>query len=162
MSEEKLLAVRKKHFLPTAAHYHKEPIHLVKAQGNYVWDSSGKKFLDAIGGIVCISAGHNHPKIKEALLKMLNEDEIQHTSLLYLSRHVVALTEKLMEKAPKGLDRAAYTNSGSEANELAFMAARQATGETMIVNLRHSYHGGTSGTLALCGHSTWRFRAQPT
>ena len=124
-TDEELMAIRKKHFLPTASHYHKDPLHLVRAQGNYVWDSQGRKYLDAIGGIVCISAGHNHPKIKEALMKMLNEDEIQHTSLLYISRHVVELTEKLIEKAPQGLDRAAYTNSGSEANELAFMAARQ-------------------------------------
>ncbi|HXW60831.1 MAG TPA: aminotransferase class III-fold pyridoxal phosphate-dependent enzyme, partial [Myxococcota bacterium] len=55
-----------------------------------------------------------------------------------------------------------FTNSGSEANELAFLAARQATGEGFIVNLRHSYHGGTSGALAASGMSTWRFRAQPT
>jgi 4-aminobutyrate aminotransferase-like enzyme len=160
-TNDELMDVRKKHFLPTAYLYHKDPIHLVKAQGTYVFDEKGKRYLDGIGGIVCISAGHNHPKIKKALLEMLNEDQIQHTSLLYMSRPVADLTEKLVSKSPKGLDRAAFTNSGSEANELAFLAARQATGETMVVNLRHGYHGGTSGSLANCGHHTWRFRAQP-
>ena len=56
----------------------------------------------------------------------------------------------------------AFTNSGSEANELAILAARQQTGENFVINLRHSYHGGTSGTLASCGNSSWRFRAQPS
>jgi len=162
-TNEELLQIRQKHFLPTAGLYHaKAPIHLIRGQGCYVYDDQGKKYLDAIGGIVCISAGHNHPKIKKALIDMLNEDHIQHTSLLYLSRPVADLAEKIIEAAPKGIDRVSFTNSGSEANELAFMAARNATGETTVVNLRHGYHGGTSGALASCGHHNWKFRAQPT
>jgi len=160
-SNEELISFRKKHFLPTAGLYHKDPIQLVKAQGEYVWDSEGRRYLDAIGGIVCISAGHNHPKIKKALQAMLESDQIQHTSTLYLSEPAVDAAQNLLDESPKGLDRVAFTNSGSEANELAFMAARHATGETMVVNLRHSYHGGTSGTLAQCGHSSWRFGSQP-
>ena len=160
-SNEELIAFRKKHFLPTAALYHKEPLQLVKAQGEHVWDSDGKKYLDGVGGIVCISAGHNHPRIKKALAAMIESDAIQHTSTLYLTEAAVDAAAALLEEAPVGLDRVSFTNSGSEANELAFMAARHACGETMIVNLRHGYHGGTSGTLALCGHNTWRFRAQP-
>lgn len=156
-----LIDKRKHHFLPTAMLYHNKPLQLVKAQGEYVWDSQGQRYLDAIGGIVCISAGHNHPKIKKALVQMLENDEIQHTSTLYLNRHAVDLAETLVAEAPKGLNRAAFTNSGSEANELAFMAARQTTGESIVMNLRHGYHGGTSGTLAQCGHHNWRFRAQP-
>ncbi len=161
-SNEELVAYRKAHFLPTAGLYHpNSPIQLVRAQGVHVWDSTGKQYLDAIGGIVCISAGHNHPRIKKALIAMLESDSIQHTSLLYLNEAPVEAAKALLAEAPEGLDRVAFTNSGSEANELAFMAARHATGETMIVNLRHSYHGGTSGTLAHCGHGTWRFRSQP-
>ena len=159
-NDDALLASRKKHFLPLAL-YHDRPLQLVKAQGMYVWDAEGKRYLDCIGGIVCISAGHNHPKIKQKLRQMLDEDEIQHVSTLYLNEHPVKLAETLIGEAPAGLDRASFTNSGSEANELAFMTARHATGETMIVNLRHGYHGGTSGALAQCGHHTWRFRAQP-
>jgi alanine-glyoxylate transaminase/(R)-3-amino-2-methylpropionate-pyruvate transaminase len=160
-TNEEMIAFRKAHFLPTASLYHKEPLHLVKAQGQFVWDSAGKKYLDAIGGIVCISAGHNHPRIKKALSAALERDQIQHTSTLYLSDPVIDASEALLAEAPAGLDRVAFTNSGSEANELAIMAARHATGETAVLNLRHSYHGGTSGTLANCGHHTWRFKAQP-
>mgnify|MGYP001614022535 CR=1 FL=1 len=160
MSEE-LIAKRKQHFLPTASLYHKYPIQLVRAKGEYVWDNSGRQYLDGIGGIVCISAGHNHPLIKKALIEMMENDHIQHTSLLYLSAPVVELAEKLLQEVPPEIDRCSFTNSGSEANELAFLMARQATGETTILHLSHSYHGGTSAALSVCGHHTWRFRAQP-
>ncbi|MBL7716824.1 MAG: aminotransferase class III-fold pyridoxal phosphate-dependent enzyme [Bdellovibrionales bacterium] len=160
-TNDEIIAFRKKHFLPNAGLYHKKPLHPVKAQGAFIWDDEGKKYLDAIGGIVCISAGHNHPKIKQGMKELLERDMIQHTSTLYLNHQIMDAAEAILDEAPKGIDRVAFTNSGSEANELAFMAARQATGETMIVNLRHSYHGGTSGTLAACGHSSWRFRSQP-
>ena len=162
MTTDEILAFRKKHFLATSVFYYKNPLHLVKARGEYVYDLEGREYLDCIGGIVCISAGHNHPKIKEQILKMLKEDEIQHTSLLYLNSHPVELAKELLKEAPEGVDRVFFTNSGSEANELAFLAARQATGETIVINLRHSYHGGTSATLAQCGHGTWKFRAQPS
>jgi alanine-glyoxylate transaminase / (R)-3-amino-2-methylpropionate-pyruvate transaminase len=161
LSNEDMLNFRKKHFLPTAVLYYQKPIQLVRAKGNYVYDETGREYLDVIGGIVCNSAGHNHPKIQKKLAEMILNDEIQHSTMLYHNQHVVHLGEKLLSEAPEGIDRVALTNSGSEANELAFMAARHATSETMIVNLRHSYHGGTSATLAACGHHTWRFRAQP-
>ncbi len=161
MTTDQIQEIRKRHFLPTTVHYYKKPLQLVRAKNQFVFDETGRQYLDCVGGIVCISAGHNHPRIKELLKKMLDEDEIQHTTTLYFNRHSAALAQALVEEAPEGLDRAFFTNSGSEANELAFLAARQATGETMMVNLRHSYHGATSGTLAHCGHNTWRFRAQP-
>ncbi len=160
-SNEEIIEIRKKHFLPTAFLYYKTPLQLVKAKGNYVYDEKGNEYLDAIGGIVCISAGHNHPKIKEALLEMLNNDEIQHTSTIFLNQHITNLAKKIVAEAPKEIDRCSFTNSGSEANELAMMAARHATGETMIVNLRHGYHGGTGATLSSCGQHSWRFKAQP-
>lgn len=161
MNQEELIGIRKKHFLPTAFLYHQEPIELTKAQGEYVWDRSGKRYLDAIGGIVCIASGHNHPKIKALIKEMLDQDEIQHTSLLYLSHPVTELAEKVVQHTPKGVDRVTFTNSGSEANEMALLASRQSTGENIVVNLRHGYHGGTAGTIAQCGQHSWRFRAQP-
>lgn len=160
-SDEEILDIRRKHFLPTPGAYYKKPLQLTRASGCYVYDGQGNQYLDAIGGIVCISAGHNHPKIKQAMIQMLEQDEIQHTSLLYLNHYVTDLAKRLIAEAPDGINRCAFSNSGSEANELAFMAARHATGETMVINLRHGYHGGTSGALANCGHHTWRFRSQP-
>ncbi len=160
-SSESILNTRKRHFLATTVTYYRRPLQLVRARGVHVYDEQGKEYLDAIGGIVCISAGHNHPRIKAEILKMLEADEIQHSSTLYLNHHATDLAETLVKEAPPRLDRVFFTNSGSEANELAMLAARQATGETVIVNLRHSYHGATAGALASCGHHNWRFRSQP-
>lgn len=160
-STEAIAQIRKKHFLKTATHYYEVPLQLVRARGSYVYDEEGREYLDGIGGIVCISAGHNHPRIKEKLRSMLDNDEIQHTSMIYFNGHVANLALALLEKAPPAIDRVSFCNSGSEANELALMAARQESGESYVINLRHSYHGGTAGVLANCGLSTWRFRAQP-
>lgn len=161
LTKEEIKTIRKEHFLPTAFLYYKNPIELVRAKGNYVYDAENKEYFDAIGGIVCNSAGHNHPKIQEKIIEMIKNDEIQHTSTVFLNEHPAKLAKKLASLTPKELNKVSFTNSGSEANELAFMAARNATGETMIVNLKYGYHGGTSAVQANCGLHTWRFRSQP-
>ena len=71
-STENLVARRKKNFIHTALIYHNKPLQPVKAQGEYIWDDQGRRYLDGIGGIVCISAGHNHPRVKEKLMQMLS------------------------------------------------------------------------------------------
>lgn len=159
--KEQILEKRKKYVYPTKVPYYKDPIHLTKAKGSYVWDADGKKYLDVIGGIVSISAGHNHPRIKDKMMKMLSEDSIQHTTYLYLSEYMADLAEKIAELAPGELSKCYFTNSGSEANEMAVMTARVATGREMVISLRHGYHGGTNVPLGLCGHSTWKFPNQP-
>lgn len=142
-------------------HYYETPLHAVRAQDTRIWDDQGREYLDAIGGIVSISVGHNHPKIKQALKERLDQDGIQHPSVLYLSEPHVRLCENLVQAAPEGLNRVMVTNSGSEANEYAVMAARAATGEQTVIALKLGYHGGTQLTLNLCGHSTWKFPGQP-
>lgn len=159
--KEKILKQREKYVYPTKIPYYKDPIHLTKANGSYVWDADGNKYLDVIGGIVSISAGHNHPRIKAKMLDMINSDAIQHTTFLYLSEYMGDLAEKIAERAPGDLSKCYFTNSGSEANEMAIMTARVATKSQMVVSLRHGYHGGTNVPLGLCGHSTWKFPSQP-
>jgi 4-aminobutyrate aminotransferase-like enzyme len=161
MENEEIMGLRKAHLYPTKVPYYKDPIQLVRAQGSYVWDNEGRQYLDVIGGIVSISVGHNHPKIKEKMKAMIEENQIQHTTFLYLSQYMAVLGKKLADVAPEGLNKCYFVNSGSEANEMAVMSARVSTGEQMVVALRHGYHGGTSVPLSLCGHSTWKFPAQP-
>lgn len=161
LKKEEVLEIRKKHFPPTAFLYYKNPIELVSAKGHHVYDDKGNEYFDAIGGIVCNLAGHNHPKIQEALIEMIKNNEIQHTSTVFLNEHPARLAKKIVSLTPKGIDKVSFTNSGSEANELAFMACRNFTGENFVVNLKHGYHGGTSGVQANCGLHTWRFKSQP-
>ncbi|PKN27640.1 MAG: aspartate aminotransferase family protein [Deltaproteobacteria bacterium HGW-Deltaproteobacteria-22] len=160
-NKENWLEIRKNLFFPTLTPYYTEPLALVKASGSRVWDDSNVEYLDAIGGIVSISVGHNHPRIVKKIREMLDGNVIQHTTHLYLTGYMERLAQRLAEVAPGDLGKCFFTNSGSEANEISVMTARVATGEQTIVALRHAYHGGTGTTLGLCGHGTWKFRAQP-
>ena len=154
--------LRRDTYLPTAYHYHETPLYLKKASGQHVWDDDGRCYLDAIGGIVCISAGHNHPRIKKRLSEALDQDVIQHTSYLYDNPGAAEATQRLLDQAPEGLERIGFVSAGSEANELALTAARHAKGNHVVAHFEHSYHGGTSGTLNLCGHGSWQFHNQAT
>lgn len=161
LSKEQILDVRNRYVYPTQNPYYTKPIQLVRAKGSRVWDNNGREYLDVIGGIVTISVGHNHPRIIGRIKKMLESDAIQHTTHLYLSEYMAVLAKKLAELSPGDVNKCYFTNSGSEANELAVLSARVATGEQTVVALRHAYHGGTGVPISLCGHHTWKFRAQP-
>ncbi|MCJ8345567.1 aminotransferase class III-fold pyridoxal phosphate-dependent enzyme, partial [bacterium] len=162
MKNEEIIETRSKHLYFNKTAMYTEALQLVKAKGCKVWDEQGNEYLDAIGGIVCISAGHNHPRIVKKMREMLDRDAIQHTTYLYLSEYMPTLAKKIVEQAPGDkLTRCYITNSGSEANEMAIMSARVATGEQTIIALRHGYHGGTNLPMSLCGHSSWKFNTQP-
>jgi 4-aminobutyrate aminotransferase-like enzyme len=149
-------AVRKhKEFLfPAVAMYYKEPIALVKGDGAYVWDAQGNRYLDAFGGVLTISVGHNNPKVTEAIVNQVKT--LAHTSTLYANQPQSDLAEKLASIAPGKLKKSFFTNSGTEANETAIAAAKTYTGRHDFVVLRHSYSGRSASTLGMAGQSTWK------
>jgi alanine-glyoxylate transaminase / (R)-3-amino-2-methylpropionate-pyruvate transaminase len=140
--------------------YFKEPVEIIRASGSRVWDSQNNEYLDGIGGIVTISVGHNHPRIKKVIQGLLDSDHPQHISSLFLSPYMPE-AGRMLSKHFKGDSRVYFVNSGSEANEVACLSAREYTGKKMIISLRHGYHGGTNATLNLCGHSSWKYQHQP-
>lgn len=161
-TNQEILQMRNNHLYHNKTAMYEQPIQLVRAKGSRVWDSDGVDYLDAIGGIVCISAGHNHPRIVKKLKAMLDSEAIQHTTYLYLSEYMPSLAKKISDNAPGNkLTKCYITNSGSEANEMAVMSARVATGEQTVIALRHGYHGGTNVPQSLCGHASWKFNSQP-
>ena len=115
-----------------------------------------------IGGIVTISVGHHHPRIKGRLIEMLEANVPQHTSTLYLNEFIGQAAKELTSHFDDNERAVYFTNSGSEANEIAMLTAREATKKKEIISLRHSYHGGTQGTLNQCGHRSWKFSHQPS
>lgn len=161
LTNESILKYRKDYIYPNQNPYYKIPLQLVKAKGCYVWDEQGQQYIDAIGGIVSISVGHNHPRIQEKLMDMIKQDAIQHTTYLFLSQYMAKLAKKLAEVFPGNLSQCYITNSGSEANEVAVLTAREATGQEMMIALRYGYHGGTTTPLNLCGQSNWKFPHTP-
>jgi 4-aminobutyrate aminotransferase-like enzyme len=148
--------VRKhKEFLfPAVATYYQEPLALVRGEGMYVWDDAGNRYLDCFGGVLTVSVGHANPKVNEAIIEQVKA--IQHTSTLYANKPQADLAEKLYQITPGRLKKSFFTNSGTEADDTAIMAAKLHTGRHEIVVLRHSYSGRSATALSAVGHSTWR------
>jgi 4-aminobutyrate aminotransferase-like enzyme len=152
---------REKYIFSNLKHYYSNPLELKTAQGSYVTAVSGKSYLDFIGGIVTISIGHNHPRIKKKLISLFESNQIQHTSTLYASEFIGDAAKKLVQMSGLSGYEVYFSNSGSEANEIAILTAREATKRQLVISLRHGYHGGTNTTINLCGHSNWKFPNQP-
>lgn len=144
----------KEFLFPAVAMYFKEPIALVKGEGEYVWDADGNRYLDAFGGVLTVSVGHANPEVNAAIIEQTKT--LQHTSALYANGPQSDLAEKLAEITPGDLKKSFFTSSGTEADDTAIMAAKLATGRSEIVVLRHSYSGRSATALSSVGHASWR------
>ena len=149
-------AIRKhKEFLfPAVATYYQEPLAIVRGEGEYVWDDQGNRYLDCFGGVLTVSVGHANPRVNAAWKAQV--DTIAHTSTLYANGPQGDLAEKLAEISPGRLKKSFFTNSGTEADDTAILAAKIATGNNEIVVLRHSYAGRSATALSTIGHKTWK------
>jgi alanine-glyoxylate transaminase/(R)-3-amino-2-methylpropionate-pyruvate transaminase len=161
-SKDEVLAIRKQYLTPGLITYYRDPLMVVEGKMQYVYDEKGKRYLDAFAGIVTVSVGHCHPYIVEKVKEQVGK--LQHTTTIYLNPTIGQFGKKLAEHMPadSGLSVSYFTNSGSEANELALLMAREFTGRSEILSLRNAYHGGTSATMGLTAHSTWKFKSNPT
>src|ERR1700721_2432211 len=100
-SADEGLALRKQYMNPGIFLYYKKPIMLVEGKMQYVWDETGKRYLDGLGGIVTVSVGHCHPHVIAAGNK---QSEIyQHSTTIYLHPNVALYAEKLASKMPGDL-----------------------------------------------------------
>ena len=117
-----VFALRKQFMNPGIFLYYKSPLMVVEGSMQYVWDETGKRYLDGLGGIVTVSVGHCHPHVIAAGNK---QSEIyQHSTTIYLHPNVAQYAEKLASKMPGELKMCYFVNSGSEANDLALLMAR--------------------------------------
>ncbi|MBX3425364.1 MAG: aspartate aminotransferase family protein [Pirellulales bacterium] len=159
-SRNEVIALRKQYLSPGLITYYREPLMVVEGFMQYVWDETGRRYLDAFAGIVTISVGHCHPKVIERVRDQAGR--LQHTTTIYLHPTIAEFAERLSEKMPPGLTRSYFTNSGSEANEIAILSAREHTGNYDVIALRNCYHGGTATTMGLTAHGTWKFKSNQT
>lgn len=154
-SYEETLSLREHYLFPALRTYYQKPLMIVGGKGQYVFDESGRRYLDAFAGIVTISVGHGHPKVMEAIERQ--QRQLQHCTMIYLNPSVVEFARDLVNSLPDGLDVCYFVNSGSEANDLALLLARAYSGNYDLVALRNAYHGGTLGAMGLTAHSTWKY-----
>ncbi len=154
-SPEEILAMRQAHVNPGIFHYYKKPLTIVEGKGQWLFDETGRRYLDGFGGIVTVSVGHCHPHVNAAAAAQ--NALIQHTTTIYLNPQIALYARDLAAKMPGNLKVCYFVNSGSEANDLALLMARAYTGNYDVIALRNSYHGGSQSTMGLTSHHTWKF-----
>jgi len=118
---------------------YKKPLHFVRANGAYLYDKTGRKYLDCVNNVPHV--GHQNIKVVEAATKQM---QLLNTNTRYLHQNIVDLAGKLTSTMPDKLKVCHFVNSGSEANELAIRMARIATGRQGVAAMEHGYHGNTS------------------
>jgi alanine-glyoxylate transaminase/(R)-3-amino-2-methylpropionate-pyruvate transaminase len=161
-SKEEVLALRRQYLTPGLITYYQQPLLLVEGNMQYLWDETGKQYLDGFAGIVTVSVGHCHPNVVRKVREQVGK--LQHTTTIYLHPTIGLFGKKLAEHMPagSGLSVSYFTNSGSEANEIAILSSREFTGNLDVISLRNAYHGGTQAAMGLTAHGTWKFKTNPT
>ena len=154
-SKDDVIALRRQHLNPAIFTYYAKPLMIVEGHMQYLYDETGRRYLDGFGGIVTVSVGHCHPKIVAAVNRQ--NEILQHTTTIYLNPVVAEYARDLAARMPGDLKVCYFTNSGSEANDLAILMARAYTGNFDVLALRNCYHGGSMQTMGLTSHHTWKF-----
>jgi predicted acetylornithine/succinylornithine family transaminase len=157
---DQVAALERQYLLQT---YNRYPVVLARGKGVFLWDIEGKKYLDFVSGIGVNALGHAHPRIVKAIKDQ--SARLIHVSNLYYHEYQGPLAEKLCKLS--GLNRAFFSNSGTEAIEgsikLARLAGHRAGGDAKcrLVALEGSYHGRTFGALSLTGQEKHRKGFEP-
>jgi 4-aminobutyrate aminotransferase/4-aminobutyrate aminotransferase/(S)-3-amino-2-methylpropionate transaminase len=132
---------------------------LVRGEGAYLFDAEGRRYLDCFSGISVMNAGHSNPEIVEAAIAQLRC--LQHTTTVYLTEPMLDLARAIAAVSPRGLKRAFFCASGSEANEGALLLATLATGRQEFAYLGGALHGRTKAAMSVTGLDMWRTDPYP-
>ena len=135
--------------------YYDEPIEIVSGQGCRVTDGNGHSYLDFFAGILTNMLGYDVPEVREAVQRQIATGVV-HTSTLYLIRNQVELAEKIIKLSGIPNAKVYFTNSGTEANETALLAALTARKADLVLAMRGSYHGRSFGAVSVTGVAAWK------
>lgn len=132
-----------------------------KAEGIYLYDTEGKKYIDCISGIAVSNVGHCHPKVTEAIEKQCKK--YLHTMVYgeHIQTPQVELATSLCAYLPASLNSVYFVNSGSEAVEGAIKLAKRHTARKKILAFHQSYHGSTLGAMSVNGSYSFRYPYEP-
>src|SRR5882672_10233036 len=131
-----------------------------RAEGQYLYDSDGNRYLDLLGGFGMFNVGRNNPRVRAALIEAL-ELETPGSVQLGVTALPGLLAEALLERTPARLERVLFTSSGTESVEAALKLGRAATGRTRVLSAEHGFHGLTLGSLSANGNEEFTGRFQP-
>ncbi len=144
----------------------KNPLIFSRADGLYLWDTAGKRYFDAIGGIFVAILGHRHPRVMEAMRRQMEQMTFA-PPLHGISEVTLDLVEKVGSVAPEGMTYVKALSGGSEAVECALKFCRQYhkqtghPGKYKFISRYHSYHGGTFGAMGASGTGARKSRFEP-
>jgi acetylornithine/succinyldiaminopimelate/putrescine aminotransferase len=136
-------------------------LEIERAEGIYMYDKSGRAYIDLISGIGVSNLGHSHPYVVNAIKEQL--DKYMHLMVYgeYVQTPQVRFAEKLVSLMPQNLQSVYFTNSGAEAVEGALKLAKRFTGRNQIVAFHNSYHGSTHGALSVMGNEEFKQAYRP-
>jgi 4-aminobutyrate aminotransferase-like enzyme len=133
-----LLSRRARALGPTYTLFYDEPLHIVRAEGVWMYDAEGRRYLDAYNNVPVV--GHCHPHVVEELAR---QARTLNTHTRYLAEQPLELAEKLLATMPRDIGNVVYTCTGSEANDLAARISKTVTGGTGFIITDYAYHGAT-------------------
>ncbi|KAM4611897.1 ethanolamine-phosphate phospho-lyase [Polymixia lowei] len=141
--KQKTIELRKKHIGPSCKiFFSHDPIKIVRAKGQYMYDENGEQYLDCINNVAHV--GHSHPDVVKAGAQQM---ELLNTNSRFLHDNLVCYAQRLQATLPDKLSVCYFVNSGSEANDLALRLAWQYTGHKDIITLDNAYHGHISSVI---------------
>ena len=147
---DRFYAASQKSFTP-----YKDALIFSRGERQYVWDETGKRYIDLLGMNVCISVGHAHPIVNAAVQAQISQ--LQHCTTMFSHPVPAHYAQELVARMPKGPDWVVhFTSSGAEAIDLALVMAQSYTRNTDMLALRNAYHGATLGAQSLTGISAFR------
>ncbi len=144
LNKNSIQSLREKHLGPSFSVSYRDPLHILRGEGQYLYEANGRQYLDAVNNIQHV--GHCHPKVVEAAQKQY---EKLNTNTRYLDETIVNYAKDLTATLPEGLDVCFFTNSGSEANDLALRMARHYTQSKQTIVLDAAYHGNLSSLIEI-------------
>jgi 4-aminobutyrate aminotransferase-like enzyme len=142
LSAKNIKELRDKFVSPSLSISYRDPLHIVRGKGQYLYDMDGKKYLDGINNISHV--GHCHPEVTKTLYK---QTKTLNTNTRYLHENIVLYAQELTSRLPEHLQVCFFTNSGSESNDLALRLARDYTNSKHTIVIQGAYHGHTSATI---------------
>lgn len=130
---------------------HPLAIEIAKAEGSYIYDVNGKKYLDFVAGVSANTLGHNNIKVNDAVKNQV--DKYMHVMVYgeFIQLPQVELASLLAKNLPESLNCVYLTNSGTEATEGSLKLAKRVTGRSEIIAANLAYHGNTQGSMSVCG-----------
>ena len=159
LGPQEIIEKKRQYIMPCLSHFYEKPPELVRGSMQYLFDDTGKKYLDCFAGVSVINCGHCNPEITDRLCEQIKT--LQHVCNIYLTENFVRLAERLAAVTPGKLKKSFFCSTGTEANEGALLLASIYTKSNEFLALRGGLHGRTKLAMNLTGIGMWRTDPHP-